>query len=323
MTKCKLVATLFTAALSLTVLGSASAQSYPNRPVRMVVPYPAGGPLDALARIFAEKLAGAFAQPFVIENRAGANGNIGAESVARSAPDGYTLLWAIDTQITVNPALYPNMAYDPQKDLAPISLISTSDGVLVLHPSIQASNVKEFVALAKKQPLNYSSGGNGSPAHMAAELLMAETGISLVHVPYKGSGPVVASLLAGETQVSITSIPGVIAHIQSGRLKALAVTGSKRTTFLDQLPTFSEAGFPGVVIDGWRALYAPAGTPRVIIGQINRELVRIAKLPDVQERLAGIGTVAVVSTPEQLAALMQAETRKWTKVVKDANIKVQ
>lgn len=323
MTKRRLVAALFVSVLSLAAFGGASAQSYPNRPVRMVVPYPAGGPLDALARIFAEKLAIAFAQPFVIENRAGANGNIGAESVARSAPDGYTLLWAIDTQITVNPALYPNMAYDPQKDLAPVSLISTSDGVLVLHPSIQASSVREFVALAKKQALNYSSGGNGSPAHMAAELLMAETGISLVHVPYKGSGPVVASLLAGETQVSITSIPGVIAHIKSGRLKALAVTGSKRTAFLDQLPTFAEAGFPGVVIDGWRALYAPAATPRTIVDQLNRELVRIAKLPDVQERLAGIGTVAVVSTPEQLSALMQAETRKWAKIVKDANIKVQ
>lgn len=322
MTLQNLIAPMLAAVLSFPAAGGAVAQSYPSHPVRMIVPYPAGGPLDTLARIFSDKMTAGFGQPFVVENRSGANGNIGAEVVVRAAPDGYTLLWAIDTAMTVNPALYANMAFDPLRDLAPVSLVSTSDSVLVVNPSTNVASVKDVVALAKRQPLNFGSGGNGSPAHLATALFMRETGIAMTHVPYKGNAPMVAALLAGEIQLSIASIPGVMGHIRSSRLKALAVTGSERTPFLD-LPTFAEAGFPDVVVDGWRALYAPAGTPRAAIDQLNRELGRIAKLPDVQNRLAAIGTVAVISTPEQLTSVMQTETRKWAKVVKDAGIAVQ
>ena len=313
---------LFLAVLATSAAPSAVAD-YPARPVRMVVPYPPGGPLDTLARIFTDKLGPAMGQPFVVENRPGANGNIGGELVARAAPDGHLLLWAIDTAITVNPALYAKMPFDPLKDLAPVTLVSTSDSVLVVNAATPASSVRDVVQLAKSKSLNFSSGGNGSPAHLATELFMRETGVRMTHVPYKGNAPAVASLLAGETHLSIASIPGVMAHIKSGRLKALAVTGSKRTSFLAELPTFKEAGYPGVVVDGWRAIFAPAGTPRAVIDSLNRELARIAKLADVQERLGAIGTVAVISTPEQLAEVAGSDARKWARVVKEANVALQ
>jgi len=314
---------LVVALLACVFAGNALAQGYPNRPVRMIVPYAAGGPLDALARIFADKMTQGLGQPMVIEARPGANGNIGAELVARSAPDGYTLLWVIDTAMTVNPALYPDMKFDPQKDLAPVSLVSSSDSVLVVNPATPAATVREVVELAKKQSLNFSSGGNGTPAHLAGVLLMREAGIQMTHIPYKGNAPSVASLLAGETHLSIASIPGVMAQIKSGRLRAIAVTGPKRTSFMADVPTFAEAGFPGIVIEGWRGLLAPAGTPRAVVHALNAELVRASKLPDVTERLAAIGTLAVASPPEKLAQVIRDETRLWTKVVKDAGIKVQ
>ena len=314
--------------LSLTLLagavaGDALAQAYPNRPVRMIVPYAAGGPLDTLARIFADKMSQGLGQPMVIEAKPGANGNIGAEQVARAAPDGYTLLWVIDTAMTVNPSLYADMKFDPQKDLAPVSLVSSSDSVLVVPATSPAANVRDIVELAKKQSLNFSSGGNGTPAHLAASLLMREAGIQMTHIPYKGNAPSVQSLLSGETQLSIASIPGVMGQIKGGKLRAIAVTGPKRTPFLADVPTFAESGFPGIVIEGWRALLAPQGTPRAVIDTLNAELVRVAKLPDVIERLAAIGTVAVASPPERLAQVIRDETRLWAKVVKDAGIKLQ
>jgi tripartite-type tricarboxylate transporter receptor subunit TctC len=313
----------FIASILLAASPLALAQAYPAKPVRMVVPYAAGGPLDALARIYADKMTQGLGQPMIVDARPGANGNIGAEMVVRSAPDGYTLLWVIDTAMTVNPSLYADMKFDPQKDLAPVSLVSSSDSVLVVHPSTPAASVRDIVALAKKQPLNFSSGGNGTPAHLAAALLMRETGVEMTHIPYKGNAPSVASLLAGETQLSIASIPGVMSHIKSGRLKAIAVSGAKRTPFLADVPTFVESGFPGIVIEGWRALLAPAGTPRAIIDVLQAEIVRVSKLPDVTEKLAAIGTVAVASNPERLSQVMRDETRLWTKVVKDAKITVQ
>lgn len=316
-------APLAAALAALSIAHGAQAQAYPDKPVRMIVPYAAGGPLDTLARIFADKMAQGLGQPMLIEAKPGANGNIGAEMVVRAAPDGYTLLWVIDTAMTVNPALYASMTFDPQKNLAPVSLVSSSDSVLVVPATTPVSSVRDLVALAKKQSLNFSSGGNGTPAHLAAALLMREAGIDMTHVPYKGNAPSVASVIAGETQLSIASIPGVMGHIRGGRLKAIAVTGSKRTPFLADVPTFIESGYPGVVIEGWRALLAPAGTPRAVIDTLNAELARVAKLPDVIEKLAAIGTVAVASTPERLAQVIRDETRLWAKVVKDAGIKVQ
>lgn len=313
------------AALALALAaGAASAQAYPSKPVRMIVPYAAGGPLDSLARIFADKMQQGLGQPMVIEAKPGANGNIGGELVARAAPDGYTLLWVIDTAMTVNPTLYGrNMSFDPLKDLAPVSLVSSSDSVLVVNAAMPAASVRDVVELAKKQVLAFSSGGNGTPAHLAGALLMREAGIQMTHVPYKGNAPSVASLLGGETQLSIASIPGVMSQIRAGKLKAIAVTGAKRTPFLADVPTFIEAGYPNIVIEGWRALLAPPGTPRAIVDVLQAELARVAKLPDVVEKLAAIGTVAVASPPERLAQVMRDETRLWTKVVKDAGITVQ
>ncbi|MSQ54569.1 MAG: tripartite tricarboxylate transporter substrate binding protein [Betaproteobacteria bacterium] len=303
---------------------AAAAQPYPSKPVRMIVPYAAGGPLDTLARIFADKMQQGLAQPMVIEAKPGANGNIGGELVARAAPDGYTLLWVIDTAMTVNPALYAgSMKFDPQKDLAPVSLVSSSDSVLVVAPGVPAKSVRDVVELAKRQSLAFSSGGNGTPAHLAAALLMREAGIDMTHVPYKGNAPSVASLLGGETQLSIASIPGVMPQIRAGRLRAIAVTGSKRTPFLAEVPTFVESGYPNIVIEGWRALLAPAGTPRAVIDVLQTEVVRVSKLPDVIEKLAAIGTAAVASTPERLAQVMREETRLWTRVVKESNMTVQ
>jgi len=260
----------------------------------------------------------------VVDNRGGANGNIGGELVAKAAPDGYTLLWVIDTAMTVNPALYAkSMTFDPLKDLAPVSLVSNSDSVLVVPANSPAATVRDIVELAKKQSLAFSSGGNGTPAHLAAALLMRETGVTMTHVPYKGNAPSVASLLAGETQLSIASIPGVMSQIRGGKLRAIAVTGAKRTPFLADVPTFVDPGYPNIVIEGWRALLAPPGTPRAVIVKAAAEMTRVAKLPDVVEKLAAIGTVGVASTPERLAQVMRDETRLWAKVVKDAGITVQ
>ena len=319
---------LLTRVLSLLALmlgaSAAVAQAYPAKPVRMIVPYAAGGPLDTLARIFADKMQQGLGQPMVIEAKPGANGNIGGELVARAAPDGYTLLWVIDTTMTVNPSLYAkSMSFDPLKDLAPVSLVSNSDSVLVVNPATPVTSVRDVIELAKKSPLAFSSGGNGTPAHLAAALLMRETGVAMTHVPYKGNAPSVASLLAGETQLSIASIPGVMAQIRAGKLRAIAVTGVKRTPFLAEVPTFAESGYPNIVIEGWRALLAPPGTPRPVIDTLQAELARVAKLPDVTDKLAAIGTVAVASTPERLAQVMRDETRLWARVVKDANITVQ
>ncbi len=319
----KIVAPWITAVAALSVASGAVAQDYPNRSVRMIVPYAAGGPLDTLARIFADKMRQSLGQPMVIEARPGANGNIGADLVVNSPPDGYTLLWVIDTAMTVNPSLYADMRFDPQKNLAPVSLVSSSDSVLVVHPDTPVSSVRDLVALAKKQPLNFSSGGNGTPAHLAAALLMREAGVDMTHVPYKGNAPSVASVMGRETHLSIASIPGVMSHIRSGRLKAVAVTGSKRTEFLPDVPTFAESGYPGIVIEGWRALLAPAGTPRAVIDVLNAEIAKIARMPDVREKLASIGTLAVASSPERLAEVMREETVLWSKVVKGAGIKVQ
>lgn len=323
MTLARTLAALATLALALSGT-PALAQTYPAKPVRMIVPYAAGGPLDTLARIFADKMQQGLGQPMVIEAKPGANGNIGGELVARAAPDGYTLLWVIDTAMTVNPALYAkSMSFDPLKDLAPVSLVSTSDSVLVVNPATPAASVREVVELAKKSPLAFSSGGNGTPAHLAGALLMRETGVVMTHVPYKGNAPSVASLLAGETQLSIASIPGVMGQIRAGKLRAIAVTGVKRTPFLAEVPTFAESGYPSIVIEGWRALLAPPGTPRHVIDTLQAELSRVARLADVTEKLAAIGTVAVASTPERLTQVMRDETRLWARVVKDAGITVQ
>ncbi len=314
---------LTTLALAVAATGAA-AQAYPSKPVRMIVPYAAGGPLDTLARIFADKMQQGLGQPMVIEAKPGANGNIGGELVAKAAPDGYTLLWVIDTAMTVNPSLYgKTMTFDPLKDLAPVSLVSSSDSVLVVNASLPAQTVRDVVELAKKQSLAFSSGGNGTPAHLAGALLMREAGITMTHVPYKGNAPSVASLLGGETQLSIASIPGVMSQIRGGKLRAIAVTGSKRTPFLSDVPTFVEAGYPNIVIEGWRALLAPPGTPRAIVDALQAELARVAKLPDVVDKLAAIGTIGVASPPERLAQVMRDETRLWARVVKEANITVQ
>ena len=316
MKRCALIA------ISLLLPSAVWAQAWPEKPVRTIVPFPAGGPLDVLARLFNDRFAAALGQPFIIDNRAGANGNLGGEAVARAAPDGHTLLWVIDTPMTLNPSLYAKMPFDPAKDLAPISQVATTASVLVVHPSVAAASVAELVALSKKRPLNYASGGGGSPGHLATELFALQAGAPMTHVPYKGNAPAVVSIVAGETQVFVSGITGVLPHIKAGKVKALAVTSAKRAPSLPDLPTFAEAGVPGVEVEAWFGLYAPAGTPRAVVDRLHREVVAAAKLPDVQQRLAGFAIVPVAGTPEQLAAVMQSDARKWAKVVKEAKITV-
>ncbi len=296
---------------------------YPLKAIRLVLPFPPGGGTDALARIIAPRLAESMGQPFVIDNRAGAAGNIANEIVARAAPDGYTLLMGFSTTLTVNPQLY-KLSFDVRKDLAPITQLATAQYFLVLHPSVQASSLKEFIALAKAHPrqLNFSSSGVGSPLHLAAELFSQRAGIELVHVAYKGGGPAAAAVLAGEVQVLFGSVASTIGHIKAGRLRALAVTGAKRSSLMPELPTIEESGFPGFRVTAWDSVLAPGGTPRPVIEQLNRAIVGVIRMPDVQKAFTNIGYEPTGTTPAELERIIESETALWAEVIKAANIKL-
>jgi tripartite-type tricarboxylate transporter receptor subunit TctC len=262
-------------------------------------------------------------QPFVIDNRAGAAGNIANEIVARAVPDGYTLLMGFSTTLTVNPQLY-RLSFDVRKDLAPITQLATAQFFLVLHPSVEASSLKELIALAKARPgqLNFSSSGVGSPLHLAAELFSRRTGIELVHVAYKGGGPAAAAVLAGEVQVLFGSVASTIGHVKAGRLRALAVTGAKRSALMPELPTIEESGFPGFRVTAWDSVLAPGGTPLPVIEQLNHAIVAVIRMPDVQKAFANIGYEPTGTTPAELARIIASETALWAEVIKAANIKL-
>jgi tripartite-type tricarboxylate transporter receptor subunit TctC len=306
-----------------TPVAGAVAVDYPTRPIRLVVPYPAGGPVDITARAIGPRLSAAIGQPVVIDNRAGAGSVVGSDLVAKSAPDGYSLLLCT-TANAINASLVPRLPYDMRKDFAPITLVAIITSVVVVHPSVPANSVKELIAVAKAKPgqLSYASTGNGTPTHLAGELFKSMAGLDIVHVPYKGAAPAVVDLISGQVQLSLISAPGVLPHIKAGRLRALAVTNAKRSALLPELPTMSEAALPGFESEGWHGLFAPAGTPRPIVDLLYREVAAILRSPETNTYLLQGGAEPVGMPPAEFSVKLIAEIAKWAKVVKAAGMKV-
>ena len=302
----------------------ALAQAYPVKPIRLVLPYPPGGGSDTIGRPLAQKMGEGLGQQVVVENRGGAGGNIGMEAVARSAPDGYTLVFALTAQLAINPGLYPKLPYDPVRDYAPITLLGAGGYILVVHPSLPVKSVKELVALARARPgqIAYSSSGNGSGGHLAVELFNSMAGIRMLHVPYKGGGPALMDMIAGQVQLLFATQLASWPHVQSGRIRALAVSTAKRPASLPDLPTVAEAGIPGYDSGVWYGVLAPAGTPREIVMRLNRETARVLALPDYRSLLVNNTIEPIGSSPEDFASTIKSEIVKWARVIKDANVRV-
>jgi len=307
----------------MAALSPALAQQYPSRPVRFVVPFAPGGSTDTLARTIGVKLADALGQQVVVDNRPGANGDIGMMIVAKAPPDGHTILLGYIANLAIAPSLYAKLPFDPVKDYAPITQIATSPNVLTAHPSVQAKGLKELIALAKAKPgaVNFASTGVASVGHLTGELLNNLAGMKMTHVPYKGGGQAIIDLLGGHVQVMFSGFSAAMPHIKSGKIRALAVTGVKRSPALADVPTIAEQGFPGVEATAWYGVLAPAGTPKPVVTRLHDETVRILKLPDVSQRLDALGFEIVGSTPEQFGAYIKSEIRKWEKVVKASGAK--
>jgi len=302
--------------------GAFAQAPYPERPVRIIVPFPAGGPADALARIVGDKLAQSLGKAFIVENKAGAGGNIGMEQGARAAPDGYTLTLAPVGNLTVAPALYSKLPYDPAKDFAPITVLASVPNVLIVNPSVPAKSVAELVALAKAKPgsLNYASPGNGSIPHLAAELFKRMAGVDIVHIPFNGVAPASNAVLAGDVQMFFAQSSAALPQWRAGKVVALGVATSKRIAAAPDLPTIAEQGFPDFEATSWYALVAPAGTPAAIVERLHGEILKALREPDVREKIAGLGAEPVGNTPAEFAAMQRAETIRWTRVAKEANI---
>ena len=302
----------------------ASAQ-YPAKPIRMVVPFPAGGPTDVVARTIAPKLSEALGQAVVIDNRAGAGGISGTEQVSKAPADGYTLLMGTIGGLAVAMSLQPNRGYDTLRDLAPITQSVFVTNVLALHPSVPAKSVKELLAIARARPgrLNYGSSGPGTSPHLAGELLKMMGKVDIVHIPYKGSAPALTAMLSGEVDFNFENTLIVLPHIKSGKVRPIAVTGAQRSKLMPELPTIAEDGLPGYSASGWYGMVAPAATPRDIVNRLNSEVVRILRMPDIIERLSGLGAEPAANTPEQFAAFIRTEIDKWARLVKSANMKAE
>lgn len=298
------------------------AETYPNRPIRFVLPYPPGGAVDTVGRLIAQRLSEGLGQPVVPETKPGAGSTIGTEFVVRSKPDGYTLVIG-SASITITPSLY-KLNYDATKDLVPVSMCAKGAQVLLVHPSLPVSDIKELVAYAKAHPgkLNFGSGGVGNPGHLAMELLKNLAQIDLIHVPYKGAAPAMVGLIGGEVMVQASSIPAAVPHIQSGKVRALAVLSEERSPLLSSVPTAKEAGMESLVVTSRYGFLAPAGTPRDIIDRLNAAWAKGAALPDTRERLTSIGEEPMTSTPEQYLEFLKKEIPRWGKVIKAANIRI-
>jgi tripartite-type tricarboxylate transporter receptor subunit TctC len=298
---------------------------YPNRTIKIVVPYPAGGGSDTISRPLAQKLTAELGQSVIVDNKGGAGGSIAMEYVAKSAPDGYTLILGLTPQLAANVSLFEKIPYDVQKDFTPITLLADGPYLLVVNPNVPVKNVAELIALAKAKPmeLNYATSGNGSGAHLAAELLMSLTQIKMVHAPYKGGAQALSDVLAGHVQVLFTPPVSATQHIQSGKLRALAVTGSHRSAGLPNIPTLSEAGVPGYNSGVWYGVMAPAGTPKEVITRLNQAFIKVLKQPDFTALLVSSGIDPIGSSPEELTQFINKETLKWSKIIKAADIKVQ
>ena len=308
--------------LRLFVAGAAVAAYYPSRPIRLVVPYPPGGGTDTVARPLAQKLTESLGQPIVIDNRGGATEVIGTEAVARAAPDGYTLLMTTNA-FAINMAFQRKLPYDPLKDFAPVSRLITTPFLLVAHPALKATSIRELIALAKAQPgkLNYASLGTGSPHHLAMEWFKVLAGVDIVAVPYKGVGPGLTAVNAGEVQLMLTGFTAGLAQIKGGKLRALAVTTAQRSSAAPQIPTIAEAGFAGYDALAWYGILAPAATPPDVIARLNAEIAKALAAPDLRQRMANIGVDPAPGTPDELQRLIRDETELWTKVIKAAGIK--
>jgi len=309
----------------LTPHAAAAADAYPAKPVRFVVAFPPGGGTDIIARSIARKLTERLAQQVVVDNRPGAGGNIGTDIVAKSAPDGHTLLMGSAGPLAINASLFGKMPFDPIKDLTPVTLAASTPNVLVVHPSLKAATVKELIALARARPgeINFASSGHGTPAHLAGELFNSMAGVKMVHVPYKGAAPALTDLLGGQVQLMFSTMPPALPHVKDGKLRALAVTSAKRSPATPELPTVDEIALPGFEANTWHGVVAPAGTPAAIVARLNREIVAILHLPEVVERLSAQGAEAVGSTPEEFAAYIRSETVKWAKVVRESGAKAE
>lgn len=308
----------FIAVLSLlSAAGGALAQAYPNKPIRVVIPWPPGGSNDVVGRIVLQKVGESLGQQFVIDNRAGAAGSIGADVVAKAPSDGYTLMVHSTTHVG-NATIYKKLPYDTLRDFTGVALLAAQPGVLTVHPSLPVKSVKDFVALAKSRPgqINYSSSGNGSAPHLSMALFIAMSGIKLVHIPYKGGGPQVTALVSGETQASLATISTVLAHLKSGRLRPLGVSSPKRSGTLPDIPTIAESGVPGYEMNPWIAVFAPAGTPKDIINRLNGEINKALRLPDVSQNLASQALDAWISTPDEFDARLKSDYEKYAKLIR-------
>src|SRR5688500_8907460 len=313
---------IWTPLLALVFSGAALAQSYPTKPIRFIVSFPPGGSADLIVRAIAPRMSEKLGQPVVVENRAGAGGMIGVDAVAKAQPDGYTIGLAAAGALTTNIHLYPSMPFHPEKDLAPISMLAMIPFFLVAHPS-QPSSLRELIQSAKSKPLSYGHGGQGSTMHLAGELLNMMGKVQIQAVPYKGSGPVSSDVLGGQVPLGVVDVPSSIANVKAGKLRALAVTSKQRIAAAPEVPTFEEAGLPGYEAVGWFGAVAPASTPREIIARLNGEIRDALSAPDVKERALSAGAEPHATSPEEFAAYIREETKKWGEVVRAAGIKLQ
>jgi tripartite-type tricarboxylate transporter receptor subunit TctC len=309
---------------AFTVAVWAQPAPYPNKAIRLIIPFPAGGGADIIARVIAQKLTENVGQPTVIDNRGGGGGNIAAELAAKAPPDGYTVLIAYAGIQTVNPKLYSKLPYNAEKDFRPVTLLVTVPNVLGVHPSVPARSVQELIALAKNNPgrLNFGSSGNGTSGHLATELLKVTAGIHMVHVPYKGAGPALTGLLSGEVDFLITNVSVLMPMIKAGRVRALAVASLKRSPLLPNLPTFAESGLPGFDADSWYGAIVPAETPTAVVATLHAELVKALRAPEVTNRLLQEGAEPVGNTPQEFAERIRADSAKWAKVIEAAKVRV-
>jgi tripartite-type tricarboxylate transporter receptor subunit TctC len=319
----KYILQLSVSILALIFAATASAQPFPTKPIKIIVPFPAGGTVDFFARVISTKLSEALGQSVLVENRAGAGGNIAAEAVAKATPDGYTLLMGSEI-IAINTSLYSKMGYDPVKDLAPITLVGTVPNILIVHPSLPVNSVNDLIALAKKTPgkISFASTGQGTSTHLSSELFKLMANVDMLHVPYKGGPPAIADLISGQVNMMFINMPTGITHVRSGKAKIIAVSSIKRVSQLPDVPTVDQAGVKGFETSAWSGLYAPAGTPADIINRLNADVVKILKQPSVREQLMAQGAEPVGDTPEEFSRFTLAEISKWAKIIKETGVKV-
>ena len=311
-------------AVALIAPPAAFAQAFPSKPIRLICPFPPAGAVDIASRAIAHELQKTLGQPVTVENRPGAGGNLGGEMAARSTADGYTLFMTTSGIQAINPALYSKMNFDPNKDFAPVAPLVSLNNVLVLHPSVPGNSVRDVIAAAKASPgkITYASSGNGTSIHMSGELFKSMTGVDMLHIPYKGSGPAVTDLIGGQVNMMFDNIPSSLPHIKAGKLKALATTGAKRDPALPDLPTIAEAGVPGYESGVWFGITVPAATPKDIVARLNAETIRSAKSPDFVKRMTDLGYLIIPGTAEQMAGMIKAEIVRWTPVVKASGAKI-